>query len=246
METIADWLASQHPRRTGFYANLARNQFLPKSPAQALAEECPHGMTVEAAQWVLDRLERERKDECSTIPNPTNPTTDTDLIPVPRDVLGAACYIIRKSEHAGSKTAETLREYALAAPTDPAPRYVFGPWVEAGGFGSPFPPDSEFQYAGFPTVRSNPIKSLRTCPIRRAYRKGEIPVDRFCRFVRFDLERVKEALKAKGHSLTGVVSTKKEGQRSATGGASRRRAQRPSPRLGKTGASIAQTPRRKK
>jgi len=173
VETIADWLASQHPRRTGFYANLARNQFLPKSPAQALAEECPHGMTVEAAQWVLDRLERERKDECSTIPNPTNPTTDTDLIPVPRDVLGAACYIIRKSEHAGSKTAETLREYALAAPTDPAPRYVFGPWVEAGGFGSPFPPDSEFQYAGFPTVRCNPIKSLRTCPIRRAYRIGQ-------------------------------------------------------------------------
>ena len=29
--------------------------------------------------------------------------------------------------------------------------------------------------------------------IRRAYRKGEIPVDRFCRFVRFDLERVKAA-----------------------------------------------------
>ena len=82
--------------------------------------------------------------------------------------------------------------------------------------------------------------------IRRAYRKGEIPVDRFCRFVRFDLERVKEALKANGHSLTGVVSTKKEGQRSATGGASRRRAQRTSPRLGKTGASIAQAPRRKK
>ena len=82
--------------------------------------------------------------------------------------------------------------------------------------------------------------------IRRAYRKGEIPVDRFCRFVRFDLERVKEALKATGHSLTGVVSTKKEGPRSATGGASRRRAQRPRPRLGKTGASIAQTPRRKK
>ena len=82
--------------------------------------------------------------------------------------------------------------------------------------------------------------------IRRAYRKGEIPVDRFCRFVRFDLERVKEALKAKGHSLTGVVSTKKEGQRSATGGDRRRRAQRTSPRLGKTGASIAQKPRGKK
>ena len=34
--------------------------------------------------------------------------------------------------------------------------------------------------------------------IRRAYWKGEIPVDRFCRFVRFDLERVKEALQANG------------------------------------------------
>ena len=82
--------------------------------------------------------------------------------------------------------------------------------------------------------------------IRRAYRKGEIPVDRFCRFVRFNLERVKEALEAKGHRSSLVVSQKKKGQRSATGGASRRRAQRPSPRLGKTGASIAQTPRRKK
>jgi len=82
--------------------------------------------------------------------------------------------------------------------------------------------------------------------IRRAYRKGEIPVDRFCRFVRFDLERVKEALKAKGHWPSVVESKSKRGQRSATGGASRRRAQRPSPRLGKTGASIARNPRRKK
>ncbi len=84
--------------------------------------------------------------------------------------------------------------------------------------------------------------------IRRAYRKGDIPVERFCRFVRFDLERVKEALqaKAKGHSPSFVVSTRKRGQRSAQGGASRRRAQRPSPRLGKTGASIATKPRRKK
>jgi len=82
--------------------------------------------------------------------------------------------------------------------------------------------------------------------IRRAYRKGEIPVDRFCRFVRFNLERVKEALEAKGHRWSLVVSQKKKGQRSATGGASRRRAQRTSPRLGKTGASIAQKPRGKK
>ena len=82
--------------------------------------------------------------------------------------------------------------------------------------------------------------------IRRAYRKGEIPVDRFCRFVRFDLERVKEALKSRGNDVSFVESRKNEGQRSATGGVSRRRAQRASPRLGKTGASIAQTPRRKK
>ncbi len=90
--------------------------------------------------------------------------------------------------------------------------------------------------------------ALKVSPksIRRAYRKGEIPVDRFCRFVRFDLERVKEALKAKGNDVTFVQPTKNEGERSATGGGSRRRAQPARPRLGKTGASIAQTPRRKK
>ena len=82
--------------------------------------------------------------------------------------------------------------------------------------------------------------------IRRAYRKGEIPVDRFCRFVRFDLERVKEALRANGHWPSFVEAERKTGQRSATGGASRRRAQPTSPRLGKTGASIAQAQRRKK
>ena len=82
--------------------------------------------------------------------------------------------------------------------------------------------------------------------IRRAYRKGEIPVDRFCRFVRFDLERVKEALQANGRWPSFADTVRKREPRSATGGASRRRAQRPRPRLGKTGASIAQTPRRKK
>ena len=55
--------------------------------------------------------------------------------------------------------------------------------------------------------------------IRRAYRKGEIPVDRFCRFVRFNLERVKEALEAKGLSSSLLLPQEKEGQRSATGGA---------------------------
>ncbi|MBA5872191.1 MAG: helix-turn-helix domain-containing protein [Nitrospira sp. CR2.1] len=81
--------------------------------------------------------------------------------------------------------------------------------------------------------------------IRRAYRKGEIPVERIGRFVRFDLERVKAAMQGNGQGQT-PFHPQEQGLRSATGGASGRRAQRPSPRLGKTGASIAQTPRRKK
>lgn len=81
--------------------------------------------------------------------------------------------------------------------------------------------------------------------IRRAYRKGQIPVERICRFVRFDLERVKEAMQGNGQGQF-PFSTEKQGQRSATGGKSRRRAQLTRPRLGKTGASIAQKPRGKK
>ncbi|MCI1280132.1 MAG: helix-turn-helix domain-containing protein [Nitrospira sp.] len=81
--------------------------------------------------------------------------------------------------------------------------------------------------------------------IRRAYRKGEIPVERICRFVRFDLERVKQAMQGNGQE-SFPFSTRIQGQRSATGGVSRRRAQPSSPRLGKTGASIAPKPRRKK
>ena len=81
--------------------------------------------------------------------------------------------------------------------------------------------------------------------IRRAYRKGQIPVERICRFVRFDLERVKAAMQGNGQGHS-PFSAQGPGQRSETGGASRRRAQRTSPRLGKTGASIAQSPRRKK
>ena len=81
--------------------------------------------------------------------------------------------------------------------------------------------------------------------IRRTYRKGQIPVERICRFVRFDLDRVKAAMQGNGQGQTPFTS-RQQGQRSATGGDRRRRAQRPRPRLGKTGASIAQTPRRKK
>ena len=89
------------------------------------------------------------------------------------------------------------------------------------------------------------ILQISVKSIRRAYRKGEIPMERICRFVRFDLDRVKAAMQGNGQGQS-PFSTRKQGQRSATGGTSRRRAQRTRPRLGKTGASIARTPRRKK
>ncbi len=74
--------------------------------------------------------------------------------------------------------------------------------------------------------------------VRRAYWKGEIPVERFCRFVRFDLDAVKAALRHNGDSRPRLHVSERR-RRSATGGESRRRAQRARPRLGKTGASIA-------
>ena len=89
------------------------------------------------------------------------------------------------------------------------------------------------------------ILQISVKSIRRAYRKGQIPVERICRFVRFDLARVKQAMQGNGQGQS-PFSTDRQGQRSAIGGASRRRAQRPRPRLGKTGASIAQKPRGKK
>ncbi len=77
--------------------------------------------------------------------------------------------------------------------------------------------------------------------IRRAYRTGRIPYERLCKMYLFDLEKVRHAMRLNGLTLVGD----EDGLR-ATGGESRRRAQPIRPRLGKTGASIAQTPRRKK
>lgn len=53
-EAAADYVASLD-------VNDMLTHFLPKTPAQRLAEECPHGMTEEAAQWVLDQ--RAERDE---------------------------------------------------------------------------------------------------------------------------------------------------------------------------------------
>ena len=64
--------------------------------------------------------------------------------------------------------------------------------------------------------------------IQRAYRKGEIPVERILRMVRFDLHQVKQAMQRNGQDWTRRVTTKTEEQR-ATGGASRRRDQPKAP-----------------
>lgn len=62
VETIVKWLRSEQGKGSDAgvdYADGFADQieaiWLPKSPAQLLAEECPHGMTEEQAQWVLDQ-----------------------------------------------------------------------------------------------------------------------------------------------------------------------------------------------
>jgi len=67
--------------------------------------------------------------------------------------------------------------------------------------------------------------SIKT--IRRAYLNGEIPIVRFRRMIRFDLDQIRKAVKKDGvsPSLRFIpMSTRR-----ATGGASRRRAQLKAP-----------------
>ena len=52
--------------------------------------------------------------------------------------------------------------------------------------------------------------------IRRAYRNGEIPVERIRRMVRFDLHQVKQAMQRNGQDRVPGVRTKTD-QRRATG-----------------------------
>ncbi len=49
--------------------------------------------------------------------------------------------------------------------------------------------------------------------IRRAYRKGQIPVERICRFVRFDLDRVKAAMQGNGQDQSPFSGEKQVAQR---------------------------------
>jgi len=83
--------------------------------------------------------------------------------------------------------------------------------------------------------------SIKT--VRRAYLRGEIPVERIFRFVRFDLDRVKEAMR---RNAQGQIDERlsPQGGRRAPGGASRRREAAPSPRLVKRGRKFQPSKRR--
>ena len=70
--------------------------------------------------------------------------------------------------------------------------------------------------------------------VYRAYRKGEIPAAQICRMIRFDLDKVRDAMEKKAEAMPNRRCVRR-----ATGGDSRRSAQRTRPRTGNTGASIA-------
>jgi excisionase family DNA binding protein len=84
---------------------------------------------------------------------------------------------------------------------------------------------------------------LSVVSIRRAYSKGDIPVVRIGRMVRFDLDHVRMVMQRKGEGLT-VATTRTDLPHRATGGVSRRRGAT-SPRTVKRGRNFHDTPRRK-
>ena len=77
--------------------------------------------------------------------------------------------------------------------------------------------------------------------IRRACRNDHIPYERLGKLYFFDFALVRQAMQRHGADVLSAG----DGLR-ATDGDSRRRAQPTRPRLGKTGASIANKPRGKK
>ncbi len=84
---------------------------------------------------------------------------------------------------------------------------------------------------------------LSVVSIRRAYSKGDIPVVRIGRMVRFDLDHVRMVMQRKGQGLA-VASTRTDLPHGANGGVSRRRAARQSPRSVKRGRNFQNAPRR--
>lgn len=80
--------------------------------------------------------------------------------------------------------------------------------------------------------------------VRRAYLRGEIPVQRLFRFVRFDVDQVKEAMRRNGETYIEAGPKHGEGERRATAGNRRRRAEPNRPRLVKRGRKFQPSTRR--
>jgi len=145
VETIVKWLRSEQGKGSDAgvdYADGFADQieaiWLPKSPAQLLAEECPHGMTEEQAQWVLDReklkYEGDVIDAVQTLLERGRAHVDkdgylvnslTDAAPREIEVIGADI-----DEPADGPHEQRLRDQRkILTESATAPRYVFGPWV---------------------------------------------------------------------------------------------------------------------
>jgi len=88
------------------------------------------------------------------------------------------------------------------------------------------------------------VLKVSVVSVRRAYWKGLLPVIRFGRMVRFDLDHVRQAIQRHGHHMLHTLNTPEGPERRATGGASRRRDGQPSPRLVKRGRKFQPRSRR--
>ena len=72
---------------------------------------------------------------------------------------------------------------------------------------------------------------ISTDSVYRAYRKGEIPAAKINRMIRFDVEKVQQAMEKKAE----IIPNRQCAQRRATGGVSRQRAEPNRPRSVKRG-----------
>jgi excisionase family DNA binding protein len=88
------------------------------------------------------------------------------------------------------------------------------------------------------------VLKVSVVSVRRAYWNGLLPVIRFGRMVRFDLDQVRAAIQRNGHGPLGTFDSLAGVTRRATGGASRRRDGQPSPRIVKRGRKFQSNVRR--
>lgn len=88
------------------------------------------------------------------------------------------------------------------------------------------------------------VLKVSVVSIRRAYWKGLLPVIRFGRMVRFDLDQVRAAIQRNGHRPLQTIDRAEGRSRRAPGGASRRREAAPSPRVVKRGRKFQPSKRR--